>query len=367
MDSISQFVLGAAVTAAVAGPILGPRKALVVGGILGTLPDLDTFYPFDNPIDDFVLHRSATHSLIVHTILAPLLAFLLSRPLRLAFGVATLTIWLVWITHALLDAFTIYGTQLLWPLSAYPYGTGSLFIIDPLYTLPLLLLTPALLWHRLWHSGLTRATVAALIVSTGYMGWSLTAQNIAHNRAQQWLQSQGFGPLEVQTTPTPLNTFFWKSIVIAGDDYLNLYIPLLGSNDDISAYRHPRIDAAGACALALPQTQRLTEFAGGFVKVRSLDDANEISDLRQAAVVSDLRMGVTPGYVFNFAVATPNGEPFDIPIRVEQGETVTDDDWAWLRAGIAGQKRLRQAEAHALMSDNSVAPVRGTSASCSAG
>ena len=38
----------------------------------------------------------------------------------------------------LLDAMTVYGTQLLQPFTDHPFAVGSMFIIDPLYTLPLL-------------------------------------------------------------------------------------------------------------------------------------------------------------------------------------------------------------------------------------
>ncbi|MBO6510809.1 MAG: metal-dependent hydrolase, partial [Roseibium sp.] len=43
MDSITQFVLGAAVSTACLGKTLGPRKAALIGGVLGTVPDLDVF------------------------------------------------------------------------------------------------------------------------------------------------------------------------------------------------------------------------------------------------------------------------------------------------------------------------------------
>ena len=46
-------------------------------------------------------------------------------------------VWLCLVTHPLLDAFTVYGTQILLPFSDYPVGWSTLFIIDPLYTLPL--------------------------------------------------------------------------------------------------------------------------------------------------------------------------------------------------------------------------------------
>ena len=71
MDSLTQFLLGAAVSTACLGKTLGPRKAALVGGALGTLPDLDVFIPFDDPVDSFVLHRGATHSLFIQALAAP--------------------------------------------------------------------------------------------------------------------------------------------------------------------------------------------------------------------------------------------------------------------------------------------------------
>ena len=55
-------------------------------------------------------------------------------------------VYLAFLTHVLLDSCTIYGTQIFWPLSEYPMTWGSIFIIDPLYTLPLLLGLGAFVW-----------------------------------------------------------------------------------------------------------------------------------------------------------------------------------------------------------------------------
>ncbi len=86
-------------------------------------------------------HRAESHGLFYLTLLAPLLAWLVSK----VHGEAALfkrwcvALWLALFTHPLLDTFTIYGTQLLQPFSEHPFGIGSMFIVDPLYTLPLLL------------------------------------------------------------------------------------------------------------------------------------------------------------------------------------------------------------------------------------
>ena len=68
MDSLTQIALGAA-TAAVCVPPAHRRRAVVVGALLGTLPDLDVMIDFGGPVEDFTMHRGFSHSLLV---LAPL-------------------------------------------------------------------------------------------------------------------------------------------------------------------------------------------------------------------------------------------------------------------------------------------------------
>ena len=80
--------------------------------------------------------------------------------------------------QALLDAFTVYGTQLLLPFSDYPVGVGSVFIIDPLYTLPLLVgVIGALLLRARAPDRAARWNAAGLALGTLYLGWSVAAQS----------------------------------------------------------------------------------------------------------------------------------------------------------------------------------------------
>src|SRR5690606_31517849 len=125
MDSLTQIVLGASVAAAVA-PAKHRRAALLAGAALGTLPDLDSL-PIslltDDPVALMTLHRGASHSLLVLPLVGWLLwAMFRSRGGRVAEapGRWFWAIQLALITHPLLDAFTVYGTQLLWPLAAKP-------------------------------------------------------------------------------------------------------------------------------------------------------------------------------------------------------------------------------------------------------
>ena len=139
MDSMTQAALGATIAGAIAGRRCN-GKVLIAGALLGTLPDLDVFINYGDDISNMIKHRGFSHSLLV---LVPF-SFLLSRlihtfkPLpQWSFKRLWFLISMVLVTHPLLDYFTSYGTQLTWPIPGY-YALSSIFIIDPLYTLPLL-------------------------------------------------------------------------------------------------------------------------------------------------------------------------------------------------------------------------------------
>ena len=135
MDSLTQATLGACVGVTVMGRRIGPRRAALAGAILGTLPDFDVFLVPDDPIDAFVQHRGWSHSLLVHAALTPLIGEGLRQFFSLPRDNRTLTYAVTYLclsTHALLDAITVYGTKLFWPIWPEPLFVGSIFIIDPL-------------------------------------------------------------------------------------------------------------------------------------------------------------------------------------------------------------------------------------------
>lgn len=82
MDSLTQIVLGAAVGEAVLGRKIGNR-AMIWGGIAGTIPDLDVFANMaTDPISSLAYHRAFTHSL-AFGLLAP---FILSMATYRLYG-----------------------------------------------------------------------------------------------------------------------------------------------------------------------------------------------------------------------------------------------------------------------------------------
>jgi len=219
MDSITQIVLGSAVAEATLGHKIG-RKAALYGAALGTLPDLDVLW-VKNAVESFTEHRSFSHSIIVLLLASPLFAYCLQRwhpkdlsGNKISFRYWAFSIFLILGTHAVLDAFTIYGTQLFWPITNYPYGAGSVFIIDPLYTLPLLLCLLVTLFSRN-----RKAVLLGLIISCSYLAWSLVAQNHQSDKFTAALKQQNIEYTKSLTIATPFNTLLWQNIALTDDGY----------------------------------------------------------------------------------------------------------------------------------------------------
>jgi inner membrane protein len=186
MDSLTQIALGSAVGVAVMGRRTAAWKAALWGAIGGTLPDLDAFINHGDAILNMTRHRAESHALFVLTLAAPVLAWIVSRVHGEAalFRRWWLAMWLVLITHPLLDTMTVYGTQLLQPFSDYPFAVGSVFIIDLAYTLPLIVGVVAAL--RLKSARGLAWNTAGLVLSTLYLGWSVGAQQHVTRPSTCW-------------------------------------------------------------------------------------------------------------------------------------------------------------------------------------
>ena len=302
MDSVSQLLLGAAVAGAVV-PAAHRRAAMLAGAALGTLPDLDSF-PIalftDDPVALMTLHRGFSHSLFVLPLLAwAIWAFFLRRGGRVAEAPRPwlLAIGLALVTHPLLDAFTVYGTQLLWPLATPPVMWSSMFIIDPGYTLWLLLGVCVALFAGARPIA-RQALVAGLALSCGYLGWSLVAKSMVEREAGRSLAALGLQDAPRFSVPMPFNTLLWRVVAMTPEGFVEGEHSLVADRRPIDFRQYPSAVDALAQVAEVPAVERLTWFNHGFMKAQVREDR---------LVLSDLRMGAEPDYSFNFAVAERDG------------------------------------------------------------
>ncbi len=297
MDSVSQIALGSAVAIATMGRSTAVWKAALWGAVAGTLPDLDVLIDHGNALANMVNHRGNSHSLL----------YLLVFSVAMGWGIARLhgesrqwprwwlAMALVLLTHPVLDWFTIYGTQLLRPFTTHAYGLGSVFVIDPLYTLPLLV-GVGLALGRKSFAGL-RGNHIGLLLSSLYLAWSVLAQQHVTGVAQASLQAQRIAAPQLLVTATPLNTLLWRVVALDGAHYWEGFYSLLDKDRDMAWTRHERGLALQAqYTPQVPAVQQLARFAQGYVKLQQQGDA---------LYLTDLRMGQEGSYNFHFLLGSP--------------------------------------------------------------
>lgn len=296
MDSITQAALGAGVCGAMLGRYHG-RKALVAGAVLGTLPDLDVVIRYADPVSAMISHRGFSHSVFVLTALAIGLTALFRawRP-SLLYSTQRLfwAIWLALVTHPILDAFTAYGTQLLWPLKPTPTAWSTLFIIDPFFSVPL-----------------TLAVVIALIVGTGsrtlaalrwslawcclYVALSLVFKQVIEQRVLSAVHNKGSPVQRVFSTPQPFSILLWRVVAATADGHYYESTVSMLDREPPQVLRQP---LNLHLAKELPASQALNGlrwFSGDWLRY---------DDIQGHLVVSDLRMGLGAGlYSFRFLLA----------------------------------------------------------------
>jgi len=290
MDSLTQIALGASVAGAVGIKPFG-RKVLLAGAALGTLPDLDVLVQYHTAIDSFTLHRSFSHSLFVLSAVSILLYFLmlwlkpdLKNHKRALFAV----IYLPLITHPLLDAFTTYGTQLWWPMDIPPTSWSSVFIIDPTYTLPLVVAVVAL-W-RYQHSHKWQK-INRILLSTSCL-------YLAFGQAQHWYLQQQLthDPMtqnsRVFISPTPFNIVLWRILSYQDDVYYETFTTVF--NEQPLQWKQHDTGRALFTHFDSDELQRLEWFSSGLLKFEQQQDE---------LIATDLRLGFSQVYPFSFSLA----------------------------------------------------------------
>lgn len=313
MDSVTQAALGAVVGGVVAGRKLG-RRALIIGAIAGTLPDLDVFIsPFVSDTTRLMTHRSATHSLVIMPLLAALLAW---RAPRLAARFApnargaplttrhwfSLFFW-CFVTHIALDSLTVFGTQIWFPLSFEAFAFPIIFIIDPFYTLPLLATIVWILWRNPPPPKRRRIAVGGLAVGCAYLMFATLSKSVAVSNIDAALAARDDVQQRI-TYSSPLNAVLWQTIAMTQSGYWAADYSLLGCGvanvREVAA--HPHRDAFIAAARDNTDIRRLLKFSQGFFRLRDIDGA---------IVFGDLRFGEHSKHPFLYRVGTEKDGRFE--------------------------------------------------------
>jgi len=321
MDSLTQLAFGAACGEAILGKKVG-RKALIWGAILGTLPDLDVLIPLGSPVDDFVYHRGFSHSLFLLTALSPVFAWLITKVhgnTKPLFNKWMLLTFVVLNGSVLLDLFTIYGTQIFWPIDTTPHAIPALFIIDPFFTLPILIGVSAALFlknHRLNFIG--------LCLSLAYLIWALVVSVFVNGKMEEKLNEQGVPYSQFISSPAPFTTLLWRTVGIHNDQYFETYYSLFDGDAPLSVNFYPRNLSLMTGIEEHPPVAKLEKFTRGYFTM---------SENNGSIAMTDLRMGSEPNYVFQFQVGKMNNSQAEATSsqRLNKKPNWKRLSWLWKR------------------------------------
>lgn len=294
MDPITQGVIGAIVAQTRAKPAY-LAKACVIGALAGMAPDLDVLIRSEgDPLLALEFHRHFTHSLLFipfgGLICALAMHPLLGKRWQLTF-LQTLTWCLLgYGTHGLLDAFTSYGTQLLWPLSNYRFAWDTISVIDPLFTIPILLFT--LCAARLKRK---RLIYGGMIWGAMYMsiGW------VQHERAMDMgyalASSRGHQPIRLEVKPSFANLALWKVVYETTDRfYVDAVKPGLQESVSWPGDSVPKLDLARDLpwldlnSQQAADIERFRWFSAGYIALDQ-QHKHQIVDIRYSLLPQEIR------------------------------------------------------------------------------
>ena len=333
MDPVTQGVFGS-LWAQAGARRERMRTAAAAGFFGGMAPDLDVLIRSQTDSLLYIeYHRHFTHSLIFIPVGGLVVALVLWPLFKRWTRFGPLYLWcaLGYASHGLLDAFTSYGTQLLWPFSDARVAWNFISVIDPLFTVPVALILGMALWQR-------RRTPALL--AAGWAAMYLTVGGIQQHRAEQvleqWAGDQGISIERLVAKPSFANLVLWRGLI---DDGQRLHLaairnlprtrPLVYPGDSVERFSVAPFDPDSRLGDDL---RRFEHFSAGWLfRYRPYEEAGSwfVADFRYAIDPASTR----PLWGIRFDSDAPEGR-----VEYETPRVVTEEErerfWARLLGRI---------------------------------
>lgn len=297
MDPLSQASFGASLSQSFAHDKKKQFSAMVIGALAGMTPDLDILIRSDvDPMLFLEFHRQFTHSLIFIPIGALICALIFYSVMQsrlfsstLSFKQVYLFSFLGYATHGLLDACTSYGTQLLWPFSNTRYAWNTVSIIDPFFTLPILILCVFAVAKRN-----ARYAQGAFVYAVIFLAAGLIQKHRAQEALYDLVAQRGHSVERMQVKPSFANRHLWKTIYEYNGRYYVDAVKLVFDVEYFDGSSIPKLDMQRDFPWLPAQSQQARDierfrwFSDGFIAV-SPNDPNLVIDMRYSFVPTEIK------------------------------------------------------------------------------
>ena len=289
MDPVTQGAFGA-----IFAQTISEKKKILFGSIVGCCaglaPDLDIFIrSASDPLLKLEYHRQFTHSLIFIPIGA-LIVTLFSRLLfkkYLSWSETYLFSFLGFATHGLLDAFTSYGTQLLWPFTDERITWNYISVVDPFLTIPVILVIIFAIIMK--NKYITLFGIAYILV---YLTFGAYQENRAQFVGKSIANLRGHDSKDLTAKPSLGNLFLWKTIYEDDGFYYVDAVRLFSKLEYCQGTKIKKLDLPSDFPELDIKTQQYKDiirfdwFSQGYLG--KVVDKNIITDVRYSAVPNEV-------------------------------------------------------------------------------
>lgn len=293
MDPVTQGAVGAAATLSIAGRA-NLAKGALIGALAAMAPDLDVLIRSNHdPLLAIEYHRHFTHSLFFvpfGALICSLVAYLFTAKLwGLSFKRLYFWCFVGYGTHALIDAFTSYGTQLFWPFSGFRVAWDIIAVVDIFFTLPLLLAI---------YLTIRRANFKFIAAGFVWCASYLLGGSFQHSAAlaagHQLAAAREHPVSRITVKPSFSNLAVWKVIYESeGVYYVDAVRPwgdktLVWEGSSIARYSDTHFEWLDSDSQQAKDIDRFAWFSDHFVAV-SDDRDNTLVDIRYSMIPNEIR------------------------------------------------------------------------------
>ena len=289
MDLLTQGLVGGVLAQSLARK--NEKKiATLVGVVAGLLADADILIrSSSDPLLNIEYHRHFSHSLVFIPVGAAIATLLLWPFVRRHLSARRLYLFSLagYSMSGVLDAFTSYGTHLFWPFSDERVALNIISIVDPVFTLILLvtLLTGLRLGHR-------KVAFAGLVLCMMYLVMGFVQLQRAEQVAEELRDKRGHLAMQSVVKPTLANLVLWRSVYIHDD---RIYVDAIR----VGLFDAGRVIEGESVARFsfekdLPQLDESSVLYRDIVRFLSFSDGYVALDPMQANVLGDIRYSMLP-------------------------------------------------------------------------
>lgn len=293
MDIVTQGIAGAVLAQSFARKD-EVKLAAVAGFFAGIVADADVLFSHSeiDPLLQLQFHRYFSHALIFIPVGGMIAALLLWLPFKryLSFSRIYLFSVAAYATSGLLDACTSYGTSLYWPFSDERVAWSIISIIDPLFSLPLILF----IFYAIRKQQVAIARYG-FAFAMGYFLLGFMQHQRAEAAALETAHVRGHKVEHMEVKPTMGNLLLWRSIYESGERFyidavrVGLFEGELIPGESVEKFSFAQVGELAPDSVQADDIRRFNHFSNGFIALYRDDGRVIVGDVRYAMLPTSIK------------------------------------------------------------------------------